>query len=266
MKKILFGFLLPIFCYAGISEDLLEGPTVADEITYNWLVQGAVQAHDTQHILLFKKLFEVTKVKALLEFGLGYPTKYFLDHCNKVISVDIITHGYGPGIMQKFLKIYADYSNWIPIAFFSGYIGWDYSWAPYKHLGSESVYKATSYQHASHKDYAKIDDFYLVELNAFITSLLKYNKVDVAFVGHAIFLRGDIVQLFFDKIPIIIAHNSDKRNEMDLDDIYGLSRVVAPDNYEEIFFPTEGGTTAWIIKKEKYAGLIDAFKKYAESF
>lgn len=266
MKKLFFALLLPLFCYSGISEDILEGPTIADEITLDWLTRDAVIPHDTQFVLVFKKLFESMRIKTLLELGLGYPTKYFLDYCNKVISVDIITHGYGPAIMKKFMRVYSDYSNWIPIAFFSGYRSWDYDWAPYKHLGSESVYKATSYQHAYHKDYSKLDNFYLVELNAFLTNLFKYNKTDVAFIGHATFLRGDFVQLLFDKTPIIIAHNSDKRNVKDPDDIYGLVRVVTPENYEEIFFPTYGGTTVWISKGEQYKNLIEQFKKYANEF
>jgi hypothetical protein len=261
--KKLFLLLLPLFSFADIGSDLTKGPTKADDITYEWLISEAVPDHETQHILLFKKLFSLTKIKTLLEFGLGYPTKYFLDRCNKVISVDIITHGYGPAVMQKFLRIYADYSNWIPIAFFSGYLGCEYNWAPYKHLGSESVYKATSYQHAYHKDYSKLDSFYLVELENFINSLLKYNRVEAVFIGHAIFLRGDLVHLLFDKVPLIIAHNSDKRNAQDPDDIYGLSRVVTPESHEEIFFPVEGGTTIWIQKKERYATLVDELKKYA---
>lgn len=266
MKKQLFlSLLLPMFCFAGISEDLLQGPLAADDITDEWLIENAVPFHDTHPVLLFKKLFEMTKIKTFFEFGLGYPTKYLLEHSNKVISVDFITHGYGPETMKKFLNLYADYSNWIPIAFFSGYLGWDYNWAPYKHMGSDSVYRATSYQHANHKDYAKLDDFYLIELNAFITNLLKHNKADVAFIGHAIFLRGDIVRLLFDKVPIIIAHNTDKRNMGDMDDIYRLSQVVTPDNYEEIFFPLTGGTTAWIIKNDKYLTLIDALQKYSQN-
>ncbi|MGB7978585.1 MAG: hypothetical protein WCF19_05440 [Chlamydiales bacterium] len=262
MKKLL-AMCLPILCYAGISEDLLSGPVKADEITTEWLLQTGVKDHDTEHILVFQKIFELIRVKTLMEFGLGYPTKYFLEHCNKVISVDIITHGYGPGIMQKFLKLYADYSNWIPISFFSGYLGWDYSWAPYKHLGSEAVYKATSYQHAYHKHYANIDDFYLVELNAFIANLVKYNKAEVAFIGHAIFLRGDLVELFFNKVPIIVAHNTRDRWLGVPEDTYGLTRVAAPDNYEEIYFPTQGGTTAWVQKKERYTKFIEELKKAA---
>lgn len=262
MKTFLI-FLCPLLSFAGISEDLTEGPMDADQITDQWLVQGAVQPHSTGHIVVFKRLFEATKVKTLLEFGLGYSTKYFLDHANKVLSIDFITHGYGPNVMQKFLKVYADYSNWIPIAFFSGYMGWDYSWAPYKHLGSDSVYRATSYQNANCKNYAKIDDFYLVELNAFITNLLKYNRADVAFIGHAIILRGDIAQLLFQKVPIVIVHNSNARQLNDPNDLYGISSIAAPDNYEEIFFAVEGGTTAWVQKTEKYAGLIDALQKFA---
>ena len=106
-------------------------------------------------------------------------------------------------------------------------------------------------------------DFYLVELNAFIRNLLKYNKAEVAFIGHAIFLRGDIAQLLFDKVPIIIAHNANKRILGDLDDIYGLSHVITPDNYEEIFFPCEGGTIAWILKQDRYTTLIETLKNYA---
>lgn len=258
-------FFTPFLLFAGISEDLLEGPTHVDQITYEWLVNEAVLPHDTQHVKVFKKLFESARVKTLLEFGLGYSTKYFLDHCNKVISVDVISHGYGPATMQKFLRVYADYSNWIPIAFFSGYMGCDYSWAPYKHLGSESVYKATSYQHAHHKNYANLDGFYLVELEAFISNLLKYNKVDVAFVGHAIFIRGDFVQLLFEKVPFIIAHNTEARRVSNPDDIYGLSRVVTPDSYEEIFFPVKGGTTLWVSRQEKYKKVIEVLQAYAKT-
>lgn len=263
--KALLLFFLPLLCYAGISEDLMRGPLKADEVSYPWLTQAAVKDHDTDHVQLFKKLFELRKVRTLLEFGLGYSTKFFLDHCSKVISVDIITYGYGPEIMQKFLHVYSDYSNWIPIAFFSGYRGWDYSWAPYKHLGSESLYKATSYQHAHRKDYTKIDDFYLVELNAFISNLLKYNKPDVVFIGHAIILRGDFVQLLFDKVPLIIAHNTLNRKLGIAEDLYGLNRVITPENYEEIYFGLQGGTTIWIQKKETFQELTDKLRAYANT-
>lgn len=264
MKKLLFFLLLPFIAFSDIHHDFENGLGNADQITYEWLTGDAVASHDTDHVRLFKKIFQQTKVKNILEFGVGFPTKYFLDHCNKVISVDIITHGYGPGIMKKFINIYSDYSNWIPIAFFSGYLGADFYWAPYRHMGSEAIYKATSYQHAHQKNYAKLDDFYLLELNSFITNLLKYNKTDAAFVGHAIFLRGDFVQLLFNKVPIIVSHDTSPEFTEATNDIYGFSRVVTPSNYEEIYFPLKNGTTAWIQKKPETDNLIEALKNFSQ--
>lgn len=257
MIRKFFLLLLPIFACA----DLPPEPTKADEITLEWLTLQ----NGAQYALIFRKLFELTRVKTALEFGVGFSTKYLLDRCNKVISVDVITHGYGSETMKKFLRLYADYSNWIPIAYFSGYMGCDYSWAPFKHLGSEHVYKATAYQHGHHKDYGLIDPFYRIELDAFLASLFKYNKIDMVFLGHASYLRGDLVQLLFDKVPLIIAHDSDGRERGELDDLFQLVRVVTPENYEEIFFPVAGGTTVWIQKKERFTPLIEAMKKYADT-
>ena len=87
----------------------------------------------------------------------------------------------------------------------------------------------------------------------------------MAFTGHAVFLRGDIVQILFNKVPVIISHNTNERMKGATDDAWGLSRVVTPDTYEEMFFPLNGGTTAWIIKKDQYKGLIEALRKYAET-
>ncbi len=264
MKKAFLFLLLPFLGFCSIYEDIHLGPTNADEITYEWLTNFGVFDHDTEHVAVFKKIFKEKKVKTLLEFGLGYPTKYFLDNATKVISVDIVTHGYGPAILKKFLSIYNEYSNWIPMAMFSGYRSWDYDWAPYKHLASEAIYKATSYQCAHHKNYAKIDNFYMIELNAFITNLLKYNKAEVAFVGHATFIRGDFVQLLFNKVPIIVGHNTTPREQGVEDDLYGYARVITPDNYEEIYIPVESGTTVWIQKKPENEKLVEELKKFKE--
>ncbi|HSX10881.1 MAG TPA: hypothetical protein VLF94_04105 [Chlamydiales bacterium] len=266
MKVLLLTLLTPMVAFCSIDADYLRGPTQVADITYEWLTEGGAQDHDTHHVRLWKEIFSRVKNKSLLEFGLGYSTKYFLDHCKKVTSVDIITYGYGPGILKKLLGIYSGYSNWIPIAFFSEDRGYDYSWAPYKHFGSGSVYKATSYQGAYRKNYAEIDNFYQIELNHFVSKLVKYNKVGLAFVGHAICLRGDIVQIYLShQIPVIVSHNSENRHNGVAEDMYGLSRVVTPDNYEEIYFPLPGGTTAWIMKTAENEELIDALKKFAST-
>ncbi|HSX13105.1 MAG TPA: hypothetical protein VLE96_01615, partial [Chlamydiales bacterium] len=215
------------------------------------------------YIPFFKKLFERLKVRTFLEFGIGYRTKYFLDHTSKVISVEFITNGHNPKQMREYVNLYRNITNWTPIAFFSGYEG-DMSWAPYKYMGSENVYKADSYQCANHRSYASINGFYKDELNSFISNLFKAYKATVSFVQPPIYLRGDLVQLLFDKSQIIIAQHTGIRYIGLKDDLYGYSRVVTPDNYEEIYLPN-AGITVWMIKNDLTQELIAETKKYANS-
>lgn len=221
-----------------------------------------VHADDFEY---FRTISSQTKVRGVLQFGVTPATEFLLDNFNKVISVEFVTNGYGPAIMTEALGAYKGYSNWIPIVFFTGYQG-DIQWAPYKYLGSESVYKAVSYQTSTHKNYALIDDFYQVELNAFTVNLLKCHRIDVALIDGAFFLRGDLVQLLFNKLPIIVAVNTNPRAAGIKDDVLGLSRIVTPDNYEEIYLPLEpGGVTVWAIRNEKNKNLIQALKNLRPS-
>lgn len=237
----------------------------AEDITYEWLATGYDDTGGTSHVACFKEIFSKVKIKALLEFGLGPSTKYFLDSCKRVISVEVITNGYGPNRLQKFLKFYKDYSNWVPIAYFSDFHG-DMTWAPYKFLGSDHVYKACSYQCVTGLHYKDVDEHYLKELNEFITNLSKYNKIDAALVHPILYLRGDLVQLLFDKVPIIVAHDTCTRVSGTING-YGYVRVKTPDNYEEIYLPLVQeqvkipGTTVWIMKKPEYNELIQSLKK-----
>lgn len=202
------------------------------------------------------------KIKTLLEFGMGDNTLPFLENSNKVISVEFATNGYGPLGIKRCLQLYRDYSNWIPIVFFTGYFG-DVNFAPYKYLASEHVHKAASYQCATHQNYALIDDFYLTELNAFTTNLFKCHKIDAALVNPGIFLHGDLVQLLFGRVPLIMAVSTHCRAAHVNDDVYGYSRVVTPEDYEEIFIPE--GITLWLSKDEKYVKFRDALKAYVET-
>ena len=214
----------------------------------------------------FRTLFNHLKVKVLFEFGMGFSTKYFLDNCNKVISVEFVTHGYGPDNYLNFLNFYRDCPNWIPVVYFSGFQG-DPSFAPYKYVGSEHLYRAASYQCATHGNYALIDDFYLTELSAFIGNFVKFHKIDVAFVHPAgVYNRGDLVHCLFGKAPVIIATDTNTRSIKEVDDLYGLSRLQVPDDYEEIYLADGSGTTFWVVKKQGYQQLIQEMKRYAQEF
>jgi hypothetical protein len=226
----------------------------SEEITLEWL---ACQESEN-HAVCLEKIFEMLKPRNILEFGLSYATKYCLDVCKRVISVEVITHGYGPGHLQKFISLYHGYSNWVPIAYFSGYRG-DMSWAPYKYIASDAVYMAGSYQCSTHKSYRLIDPFYLSEMGEFISNLIKFNKIETALIHPMLFLRGDLVELCFHKVPVIIAHHTAARRDEEREegDPFGYRRVKTPPEYEEIYIAKEPGTTVWISKKPEFQTLTD---------
>jgi len=242
---------------------VLNADIDAEAIDYPWLVGSGECAGASDFLPHFRTVFQEIKVRTLLQFGVGYETKYFLDHATKVISLEFVNPGYGSNWIRKFMDLYRDFSNWVPIVYFSSYQG-DVSWAPFKYLGSEHLYKAAAYQCSTHKDYGANDPFYKVELEAFLASLAKYNHIDAAFVSPPIYLRGDFVQALFGKVPLIIAHDTAVRKEGIADDVYGYSRIAVPEDYEEIFLPGGSGTTAWVLKSGKYNRLAEKFKQFSE--
>ncbi|MBS0620312.1 MAG: hypothetical protein JSS61_02505 [Verrucomicrobia bacterium] len=258
MKKALL--LLLMLC-SSLRADEPQGK--ADFITYDWLLDFSVDNGITEHVPVFREIFKHAKIKTLLEFGMGYSTKYFLDHCKKVISVELLTSGFGPLWTHHFLSLYEEVYNWFPIMIFSHYEG-DTNWAPYKYLASEHIHKAASYHCATHKDYAAIDDFYLKELGAFISGLAKCHTIDLAFVDSGLYLHGDLTKLLFNQVPIIVAHNTWNRTEGVHDDLYGYSKIQTPENYIEIVCPLETRATVWVLKNAKNSALIERLKEYAE--
>lgn len=227
-----------------------------NEITYEWLRAAGDDDGGSEFISSIREIFNDHKIKSFLEFGVGYSTKYFLDSCNRVLSIEVITYGYGPEKLRRFIEFYRDYSNWVPIAYFSGYRG-DMSWAPYKYLGSDSVYKACSYQCSTSLSYEPVDPFYLKELGEFLNNLTKYNKIEVALIHPILFLRGDLVRLLFQKVPIIIGYHTAGRMKGEVNEVWGYGRVETPEDYEEIYIPSPQGTTVWIAKKAEYSDLIE---------
>jgi hypothetical protein len=264
MKTFGYCFLSLMMLFTELRIQANE-PADAEEITYDWLLTSGFAFGATDHLETIRFIFENKKVKTLLEFGLGFPTKYFLENCNKVISTEFVINGYQSSHLQKFLTFYRDSPNWLPIAYFSCNEG-STQWAPYKFLGSEHVSKAAGYQCATHQNYAQIDDFYLLEMNAFLANLVKCHKIDAAVINPPMYLRGDIVQLLFGKISLIIAHDTACRFQGEVNDVYGYCRVSTPDDYEEIYIPYGQGTTVWVEKKDSFKSLTLALQDYAEAF
>ncbi len=230
-------------------------------ITYAWLAESP-DSDANEYVPYFKEIFEQSKGKTMLQLGVGYSTKYFLENCKRVVSVDFITQGCGPGRFREFLGFYKNFSNWISIAYFSSFQG-DTSWAFFKYLGSEHVFKASNYQSTQFKSYAALDMSYLKELGSFLNNLVKLNHFEVAFIDPLLFIRGDLVQLLLGKIPVILAYDASSRISGAFRDVYGYAQVTVPADYEEIHLRGIHGTVAWIQKNGKYDALIEALKKKA---
>jgi hypothetical protein len=239
-----------------------EWITDAEQITENFLTKTSSSPHYTEHLTHLKRVFRKVPINTFLEFGLGFSTKYFMDHTKKVISVEFVTPGTGPEWMKYCLDLYRNCKNWTPIAYFSGQ-GLETDWAPNKYMGVDSVYGAAAYQPVNLKSYASIDPSFLDDLARFIDMQVADEKIDMAFVDCGICIRGDLVQLLFNKVPIIAAHDVAPPERRHLSDVYGYGRVKAPDNYVEIYISYGMGTAFCIKNTKEYAELIRDLQKYS---
>lgn len=215
----------------------------SDFITYEWLVSNAAETSYTDHIPHWRRLFNTMKVRGFIDCGCGFSTKYFLDNCDKVISIEYINPGYGPLWFNHCLTLFEGVNNWIPMTY-------------NEDLRSNSFNNACAYQCSMHKDYALIDSSYLKELDQHFKGLIKDAKdggydIDVAFVDPGIYIRGDLVKvLLANKIPVVAAHDTaSDYGTKEIENLYGWNKVVTPPDYVKIHIPFGQGTTFWINKK-----------------
>ena len=222
------------------------------QITYGWLRKN--DPDQGEHLPYLREIFVDCKDKTMLQFGISCLTKYFLDNCKKVISLEFITHGFGPSAITDWLAFYKSCSNLIPIAYLTGYQGGT-DWAFFKYFGSDSIYRATVYQAEHNQSYLQVDPKYLEEFEFFLDNLTKRNKFEFAFVSPlGTVTRGDLVQVLFGKVPIIMIGSASSRIEK-RPDSYGYREIITPDDYVEIQLPKN--TVVWVSKAPQYSDLID---------
>jgi len=228
----------------------------AEEITYDWLISCAEATSYTDHIPHFRRLFNTVKVRGFLECGCGFSTKYFMDHAERVVSVEFLHPGTSDTWFQKCLEIFQKCRNWVPLTY-----NHDYSDLPF--------YKACAYSNATQRDYSLIDSRYLDTLDTFFKGLLKSSKdhgyeIDVAFVDPGVMIRGDMVKLLLkNKVPIVMAHDTACDTGPDATSGYYSWFVVKPDpDYEKIHIPYGQGTTFWINKQLPH--VIESIKNYRD--
>lgn len=214
----------------------------SDFITYDWLIDCAKNTSYTDHIPHFRRLFNTMKIRGLLECGCGYSTKYFMDHCAKVVSIEFMTPGTGDLWFNECLKLYKDCPNWVPLAYNANH-------------QDVSFNNACAYACSEHKDYSLIDSSYLNRLDLYFKTQIDIahqegKDIDVAFVDPGVYTRGDMVKvLLANKVPIVMAHDTACDPDSDADEgCYIWFVVKTPADYEKIFIPFGQGTTFWIHK------------------
>ncbi len=105
----------------------------------------------------------------------------------------------------------------------------------------------TNSQHLMERgiDPALYDANYLLELKALCNDTLKNQPCEVAVINSSMPLRGDLVNELFDRVPIIVAHETNKIGVWD--------KVNIPSNYEKIVFSQGQGSTFWVRKDKTEA-------------
>ncbi len=232
MKTKILIFVLCLFSLTAHSNP-------SDFLTDDYLINDDY----TDHIENFKRLMGPIHIHSFLEFGLGYGTKFFLDHCDEVTSLEFVLPD--PSIepcdrcarlyesdrwYNQCLQLFEEYANWHPLLC----------------LSSPFIQEADIISHQKSQDPALIDASYLLELKYLCDELFSKKTYEMAFVDPGIHMRGDLVNELFGRVPIIVAHDTNCANEK-----YGWSKIQTPCNYEKIHFSNGMGTTFWVSQEKK---------------
>lgn len=209
-----------------------------NEITYQTLATNEW----TDHVRAFRCLFAVEKVSSFLEFGTGRGTKYFLDNCDHVTSIEVSTTSRNMTSWYELcVNAYKNYTNWTPRHYFASDVV-DF----YNQNDALEYYRMTDkYPTAYLSDFVK-------EIDAICSLGLSGGHVDLAFVDPGLFTRADFITCLFDKVDIIVTHDVH-------DPVYGWLRIPNHPNYEKIRFSRGCGVDFWI--KKTRGDLIAKLKK-----
>jgi hypothetical protein len=207
-------------------------PTFPEEnaITYTFLTSQQT----TDHVIPLKKLFQHKKINTFLEFGLGVGTKFYIDNCNKVISVELI----GPTGDRRFLPWYLK-----TVAMFWHHTNW------HPHLVRCSPlmdrYNTLARSHILPKENFTA---YLQEVDAICSWAVNNDSIDLVFIDQGLWPRGHFVNALFGKVNIIAAHDTNDTVDVPF---RGYDQVKDDPNYVKIVYKKGQGTTFWIKKEEK---------------
>ncbi|HEY2810830.1 MAG TPA: hypothetical protein VGJ00_05535 [Rhabdochlamydiaceae bacterium] len=186
----------------------------------------------TDHTACFAQLFRIQKIHSFLEFGVGQGTKFYLDHCDEVTSIELLDEAKKDNVhyYEHCLNLYHFYANWNPILYTCG----------------QAINSAVVIAEQQKVDPAQFNADFMNEIHAICDKLFAKRCYDAAFVDCGMVARGSVVNALFDRVDIIATHDYNFHP-----DVYGWSWIKTPPHYEKILFPEGSGTCFWIKKPER---------------
>jgi len=196
----------------------------------------------TDHLPHMAEFFKFYVPNNLLEWGLGYSTKFFADKCSKVVSVEALSNFMQPSYYDFFKNILQVLPNWNSVLW----------------VVSDTISEAVKYQIVEKKDPEKVDASYLSELQSYAQALYSSENPDVVFVDSAIFINGDLANTALaNNIPFVIIHDS---NEVSM---CSYDKIVVPANYKTVEIKSGVGTTFFI--RNDFEDIFNKMKVYSEN-
>lgn len=210
---------------------------VLSEITYESMKDDPY----TDHVRVFKQLFDRVEISSMVEFGLGVGTKFFLDNVDRVISIEMLCADQTDEWYNYCIELYKGYSNWSQNLFQGSSL---ITWA------NRAVIRG--------EDPALVNPAYLLELEQAV-SIALVQPVELVFVDCDVHNRGDIVNLLFNKVDIIVAHDTKTLGK----NVYGWEKILPPANYHRFMFTKGQGIVFWV--KDNRSDVMEVLQTMVDS-
>ena len=225
----------------GFASELSQEPAEA------FSVDALARSAYTDHVVAFDEVFSLLPVKSMVEFGLGRSTKFFLDRCPMVASLELTTYCTA-SLSFSWYKQCVD-----------AFIDATDHWRPSLRFCSPLMNLLTGDGKGGVPSKEQ-EALFIKEISSICAQglLLAGEECSLAFVDSGTAGRVDIVNALFErKVPIVVAH--DTRSPF-----YHWERLQVPKHYMAIEFPVRERITFWFDTERFDQTVFDELHKAKE--